>query len=158
MHGNAYIHTRVCNVYIRLHNKGCMYESFGALVCTHVYYITVCHLYGNGVWIIQEMPVYCVNAGRDNKVGWAFGLGLERLAMILFQISDIRLFWSDDERFLSQFSGTSTQPMTFKPFSKHPPCYKDISFWINSDQFTDNNFFEVVRSEAGDIAECVNMV
>ncbi|XP_028406831.1 phenylalanine--tRNA ligase, mitochondrial-like isoform X2 [Dendronephthya gigantea] len=43
------------------------------------------------------------NAGAENKIGWAFGIGLERLAMKLFQIPDIRLFWSKDERFLSQF-------------------------------------------------------
>lgn len=41
--------------------------------------------------------------GRDIKsqVGWAFGLGLERWAMKLFDIQDIRLFWSKDPRFLS---------------------------------------------------------
>ncbi|EPY83835.1 hypothetical protein CB1_000526052 [Camelus ferus] len=44
-----------------------------------------------------------VSAGAQDRVGWACGLGLERLAMILYDIPDIRLFWSEDERFLGQF-------------------------------------------------------
>lgn len=40
--------------------------------------------------------------GRMDNVAWAFGLGLERLAMVLFDIPDIRLFWSTDQRFTSQ--------------------------------------------------------
>jgi phenylalanyl-tRNA synthetase alpha chain len=44
------------------------------------------------------------NAGLDSKKSkaWAFGIGIERLAMILFDIKDIRTFWSKDERFLMQ--------------------------------------------------------
>ncbi|KAJ6360628.1 hypothetical protein OIU77_004610 [Salix suchowensis] len=94
--------------------------------------------------------------GKLNNVAWAFGLGLERLAMVLFDIPDIRLFWSDDERFTSQFSkgqlGTK-----FKPFSRYPPCYKDMSFWI-SESFTENNLCEVVRGIAGDLVEEVSLI
>lgn len=45
------------------------------------------------------------SAGAGSKVGWAFGLGLERLAMIMYKIPDIRLFWSKDTGVLSQFEG-----------------------------------------------------
>lgn len=42
-------------------------------------------------------------AGAGDRIGWAFGLGLERLAMRMYKIPDIRLFWSRDSGFLSQF-------------------------------------------------------
>jgi phenylalanyl-tRNA synthetase alpha chain len=71
------------------------------------------------------------NASVPNRVGWAFGLGLERIAMLLYSIPDIRLFWSKDERFLSQFS--EQKPIQrFSPFSKYPACFKDVSFWLKS--------------------------
>merc|ERR1712232_696727 len=89
-------------------------------------------------------------AERSDRRGWAFGLGLERLAMILFKIPDIRLFWTDDERFQKQFK--KGQISTFKPYSKYPPCYKDIAFWIPED-FVENDFFEMARGIAGDIVE-----
>lgn len=43
------------------------------------------------------------NTGVTDRIGWAFGLGLERLAMCLYDIPDIRLFWSTDSGFLNQF-------------------------------------------------------
>lgn len=64
------------------------------------------------------------NCDLGTKKGWAFGLGLERLAMVLFSIPDIRLFWSEDPRFTTQFeAGKITK---FVPYSKFPPCYKGI--------------------------------
>ncbi|KAK3205659.1 hypothetical protein Dsin_019705 [Dipteronia sinensis] len=95
-------------------------------------------------------------SGKLDNVAWAFGLGLERLAMVLFDIPDIRLFWSTDERFTSQFS-QGQLGVKFKPFSKYPPCYKDMSFWI-SESFTENNLCEVVRGVAGDLVEEVSLI
>lgn len=42
-------------------------------------------------------------AGAVDRIGWAFGVGLERLAMRLYSITDIRLFWSEDISFTNQF-------------------------------------------------------
>merc|ERR1712071_103636 len=92
-----------------------------------------------------------------SHMGWAFGLGPERLAMILFSISDIRLFWTDDPRFHSQFQ--SGEIVHFQPYSKYPPCFKDISFWIgNMNTFHPNDLMEIVRDVAGDIVETVALV
>ena len=38
--------------------------------------------------------------------GFAFGMGIERIAMLLYQVSDIRLFFENDVRFLKQFKST----------------------------------------------------
>lgn len=95
------------------------------------------------------------NADRANQTGWAFGLGLERLSMVLFRIPDIRLFWTEDPRFLDQFKVGKV--VTFEPYSKYPPCLKDISFWIN-DAFHPNDLFEVVRDVAGDLVEHVELI
>jgi phenylalanyl-tRNA synthetase alpha chain len=64
------------------------------------------------------LPLLSSRSDCSDKMGWAFGLGLERLAMILFSIPDIRLFWSTDPRFLSQFSDPSTST---SPSSSHTP-------------------------------------
>ena len=101
------------------------------------------------------------NGGVTDGIGWAFGLGLDRLAMLLFDIPDIRLFWSEDERFIEQFSSVGLDPKTnikFKPFSKYPPCYKDIAFWLPEEKFSENDFHEVVRSSAGDLVEKVELI
>ena len=50
-------------------------------------------------------PQVFKNVGYDPEIwsGWAFGFGIERLAMLRYEISDIRLFYENDVRFLRQF-------------------------------------------------------
>jgi phenylalanyl-tRNA synthetase alpha chain len=50
-------------------------------------------------------PQVFENVGYDPEVwsGWAFGFGIERIAMIRYGVNDIRLFYENDLRFLRQF-------------------------------------------------------
>lgn len=53
-------------------------------------------------------PNVLSNCGIDPEKysGYAFGMGIERIAMLLYQISDIRMFFENDVRFLKQFKGS----------------------------------------------------
>ncbi|KAM4824432.1 phenylalanine--tRNA ligase, mitochondrial-like [Urocitellus parryii] len=98
-------------------------------------------------------------AGAQDRIGWAFGLGLERLAMILYDIPDIRLFWSEDERFLKQFRISDiNQKVKFQPLSKYPAVINDISFWLPSENYTENDFYDLVRTIGGDLVEKVDLI
>ncbi|KAL2210362.1 phenylalanyl-tRNA synthetase [Sarocladium strictum] len=131
-------------------------------------------VYYGGDWLevlgcgVVKQDLY-INAGVPKKLGWAFGIGLDRIAMLLFNINDIRLFWSKDERFTSQFSGVSDnldRLRRFVPFSKYPPSQKDVSFWLppagnaaggKVTEFHENDVMELVRRLAGDLVEDVRM-
>lgn len=114
-----------------------------------------------------------INAGVPDQVGWAFGVGLDRIAMLMFGIPDIRLLWSQDPRFLSQF--TSVEDIKrFVPFSKYPACYKDVAFWLRSTSspagggsgstssttqgFHENDVMEIIREIGGSLVEDVRLI
>lgn len=94
-----------------------------------------------GCGVVQQAILN--TAGVPDRVGWAFGLGVERIAMLLYSIPDIRLFWSKDPRFLGQFkapppadddAATTGQRDwgigRFQPFSKYPATPRDVAFWL----------------------------
>jgi phenylalanyl-tRNA synthetase alpha chain len=87
-------------------------------------------------------PDIMADLGLPSTKAWAMGLGVERLAMIMFDIPDIRLFWSQEPRFLEQFK--ADQITKYQPFSKHEMCYKDVSLFV-SPEFTYNDMCSIAR-------------
>jgi phenylalanyl-tRNA synthetase alpha chain len=73
-------------------------DGAGCSVCKHTGWIEM-----GGSGLVD--PNVLTNVGYDpEKVsGFAFGLGLERIAMLRHGIPDIRMFWENDLRFLRQF-------------------------------------------------------
>jgi phenylalanyl-tRNA synthetase alpha chain len=100
-------------------------------------------------------PKVLENFGVDSNVwnGWAFGFGLERLAIVSMNLPDMRLVWSTDERVTKQLKlGT-----TFKEVSKYPEVARDISFVVPN-TFAPNNYFDLIRDVGGDLIEEVSLM
>jgi phenylalanyl-tRNA synthetase alpha chain len=70
----------------------------GCRVCGHSGWLEIL---GSGM--VDPEVFRNVGYDPDEFTGFAFGLGLERIAMLKFGISDIRLFFDNDMRFLEQF-------------------------------------------------------
>jgi phenylalanyl-tRNA synthetase alpha chain len=101
-------------------------------------------------------PQVLRNFGLDPEVynGWAFGFGIERLAMITMEIPDMRIIWSEDPRITSQFKDINSK---FKAVSKYPTISRDISFIIDK-SINLNNYYEIVRDFAKDLIEEVKLI
>ena len=56
-----------------------------------------------GCGMVDPNVFKAVGYPDDAYTGWAFGFGIERLAMVMWSINDIRLFTENDVRFLEQF-------------------------------------------------------
>ena len=70
----------------------------GCRVCSHTGWLEIL-----GCGMVHPR-VLELNGYDPNKVKWfAFGMGVERIAMLLYGIGDLRLFFEDDIRFLEQF-------------------------------------------------------
>ena len=112
----------------------------------------------NGQWIEMlgsGLPRKSVlaNFGLTDYSGWAFGFGLERLAMASMDLPDIRLLWSQDERVRKQLKLGDK----FKEVSKFPPIVRDISFVVDKN-FIPNDYFDTIRDIGGDLIEQVELL
>lgn len=56
-----------------------------------------------GCGMVHPKVFETVGYDPEQWSGWAFGFGIERIAMIRYEINDIRLFYGSDARFLRQF-------------------------------------------------------
>ncbi|MFH1846573.1 MAG: phenylalanine--tRNA ligase subunit alpha [Candidatus Omnitrophota bacterium] len=57
-----------------------------------------------GAGMVNPKVFKAVGYDADKYTGFAFGMGVERIAMLIYGIEDIRLFYENDVRFLRQFS------------------------------------------------------
>ena len=72
----------------------------GCNICKHTGWVEIL-----GCGMVD--PQVLENCGIDSKIytGFAFGMGIERITMLKYQIKDLRLFFENDVRFLRQFTG-----------------------------------------------------
>ena len=106
-----------------------------------------------GAGVVRK--VVLKNLGVDPKEynGWAFGFGLERLAILSMDLPDIRLLWSQDERVKKQLKLGNK----FQEVSKFPPVTRDISFIVDK-KFVPNDYFDLIRDLGGDLVEEVRLL
>jgi len=106
-----------------------------------------------GSGVVRPVVLKNLGVNPEEYNGWAFGFGLERLAIVSMDLPDIRLLWSADERVRRQLKLGNK----YVPVSKFPPITRDISFVVSSD-FVPNNYFDLIRDLGGDIVEEVSLI
>jgi phenylalanyl-tRNA synthetase alpha chain len=77
---------------VQCNGKGCR-------VCSHTGWLEVL---GSGM--VHPNVLHHVKIDSEKYLGFAFGLGVERLAMLRYGVPDLRLFYEGDLRFLKQFN------------------------------------------------------
>ncbi len=75
-----------------------MCSGKGCKVCKQTGWLEVL-----GCGMVHPNVFSAVNIDNEQYTGYAFGMGVERLAMLRYQVDDLRLFFENDWRFLQQF-------------------------------------------------------
>jgi phenylalanyl-tRNA synthetase alpha chain len=75
-----------------------MCEGHGCRVCGHTGWIEIL-----GCGMVHPKVFEAVGIDSDQFTGYAFGLGVERMAMLRYGVNDLRLFFENDLKFLRQF-------------------------------------------------------
>ncbi len=75
-----------------------MCRGNGCRICSHTGWLEVL-----GAGMVHPAVFEMVNYDTERYTGFAFGMGIERIAMLKYGIDDIRKFYENDMRFLQQF-------------------------------------------------------
>ena len=73
-------------------------DGAGCRVCKHTGWLEIA-----GCGMVHPNVFAAVGVDAERWTGYAFGMGIERLAMLRYGVSDLRLFYESDLRFLRQF-------------------------------------------------------
>ena len=73
-------------------------DGEGCRVCKHTGWLEIA-----GCGMVHPNVFAAAGVDADRWTGYAFGMGIERLAMLRYGVSDLRLFYESDLRFLRQF-------------------------------------------------------
>merc|ERR1711981_415070 len=116
--------------------------------------------------------------GANSMFGWAFGIGLERLAMLMFEIPDIRMLWTDNAGYkksmtaiisnmYDEYGGPDSPHLSASAvrelrmptsFLKNSPVTQHISFFMEKGKsVAANDVYDTVREVAGELIESVRI-
>lgn len=79
-------------------DMGCVFCTDGCRVCSHTGWLEIA-----GCGMVHPNVLKHVGIDSEKYLGFAFGVGPDRLTMLRYGINDLRLFYEGDLRFLSQF-------------------------------------------------------
>ena len=120
------------------------------------------------------------NSGCGNKFGWAFGIGLERLAMLMFEVPDIRMLWTEVpgyKKSITNLISNLYDDMGVRPedhnchtmdiskvrnlrmpatYATNPPVIQHMSFFMKN-KIEPNDVYDVVREISGEYIESVRI-
>jgi len=78
------------------HGRGCR-------VCKHTGWLEIA-----GCGMVHPRVFTACGIDAERYTGWAFGAGIDRLAMLRYRVNDLRLFFENDLTFLASFAGGGT--------------------------------------------------
>jgi phenylalanyl-tRNA synthetase alpha chain len=73
-------------------------DGAGCRICKHSGWLEIC-----GCGMVHPNVLKSSGVDPERYTGYAFGAGIDRLAMLRYGVNDMRLFFENDLRFLEQF-------------------------------------------------------